>query len=94
MRATFVIGGLGLLPLLLPMLYLRLRRPQGRARAVPFLVTAVLGAIVAVLGWAGSRAAGDMRGLALIIVVMIGLVTLVASLVAAAVLSRDDATVG
>lgn len=82
MRAVLVIGGFGLIPLAIPALWVWLRPPSGRARFLPFVLSAAFGAVVALVSLIAARGADGMDGLALLIPMMMGVVTFVASLVA------------
>lgn len=82
MRAVLVLGGFGIIPLVIPALWVWLRPPTGRARFLPFTLSAAFGAIVAIVSLIATRFADGMEGLALVIPMMMGMVTFVASLIA------------
>lgn len=82
MRAVLVIGGFGLIPLLPAIACVWLRRPVGRAQLIPFIITGVFGVAVIVGSLIAMQFAGGMMDLALVIPMMMGVVTAVASLIA------------
>jgi hypothetical protein len=82
MRAVIVIGGFGLIPLALAALWVWLRPPAGRARFLPFSLSAAVGVGVAIASLVAIQSAQGMEELAYVIPLMMGIVTIVASLIA------------